>query len=103
MSWDREELREYDVRENQNLMQHEKETTMQVDKDEEMVNIHTRIGSHIRKIIKSPNDTIEVQYIQQDRNDNIYGLGAKIPVDSITVSIKKSPKKQGYISQMLLS
>ena len=97
----KEDLEDYDVRENQNLMQHEKETTMQVDKEEEMVNFHSRIGSHIRKIIKSPNESIEIQYIQTDDDDNINGISAKIPIDSITISVKKSPKKQGYISQLL--
>ncbi len=103
MSWDKEKLEDYDVRENQNLNQHEKETTMQVDKEEEIVNIHSSIGSHIRKIISSPNEEIEVSYIQVDDNGNIYQIGAEIPVDSFTASIKKKPKKQGYISQMLLS
>ncbi len=35
MSWSEEELDKYDVRENQDLMQHEKETTMQIDKEDE--------------------------------------------------------------------
>ena len=103
MSWDEEELNKYDVRENQDLHQHEKETTMQIDKEDEVVNVHSSISSHVRKILNSPNDEVEVTYIQVDDEGDIWQVGAEIPVDSFTASIKKKPKKQGYISQMLLS
>jgi len=98
-----EDLEDYDVREDQRLRQCEKETTIRVDKEEGVVNLHSQIGSHIRKIIKSPNENIEIHSVQTDKDDNIIGIGADIPIDSITISVKKSPKKQGYLSSMLLS
>lgn len=98
----KDELEEYKVGELQVLDQVEKETTLQVDKEDQMVNFYTNIGSHMRKIIKSPNDTIEIAYANV-RNEKIWQIEGRIPVDSMTVSVKKEPKKQGYLSQLVLS
>lgn len=98
----REELEEYEVGELQALALVEKETTLQIDKAEKVVNLYTNIGSHMRKIINSPNPAVEITQVNV-RDEKIWQIEGKIPVDSITVSVKKEPKKQGYLSQMLLS
>lgn len=99
---DRSELEEYKVGELQALDQVEKETTLQVDKAEQVVNFYTNIGSHMRKIINSPNPAVEITQVNV-RNEKIWQIEGRIPADSITISVKKEPKKQGYLSQMLLS
>ncbi len=98
---DKEELNEYDVSE-ETLEQVEKETTFWVDKGQKVVHLYSGIGSHIRKIISSPNPKVDITNVALVDGD-ISHVRANIPIDSITVSIKKSPKKQGYLSQMLLS
>jgi len=89
------------VREHQLLEQFEKETTMQVDKEEQVVHFYSRIGSHIRTVMNSENEDIEVTDIYR-WDKGIYAIEADIPLDSITISIKDEPKKTGNLSSMLI-
>ncbi len=90
------------VREHPLLEQFEKETTFQVDKEDKVVHFYSRIGSHIRTVLNSPNDNVEVTRKFHNNDGDIFAIEADIPLDSITISIKDKPKKTGNISSMLI-
>lgn len=94
-------MSEEKVREHPLYEQFEKETVLQVDKEEKMVHFHSRIGSHIRTVLNSDNDSIQVTD-KFCKDGDIYSIKAKIPLDSITISIKDKPKKTGNLSSMLI-
>lgn len=91
------------VREHPLLEQFEKETTMRVDKDDQVVHFYSRIGSHIRTVLKSDNDNIKItKKNRREDSGDIFAIEAEIPLDSITISIKDEPKKTGNLSSMMI-
>lgn len=99
---DLSKIQDYKVLEAPELHKGEKETTFQVDKGEKEINFCSKIGSHIRAVLTSPNEDIEVTRVHVD-GEKIHQLTAKIPLDSLTISVKKSPKKAGSMSRIMHS
>lgn len=95
-------IQDYKVLEAPEFHKKEKETTFQVDKGEKVINFCSRISSHIRAVLRSPNDDIEITraYVEGEK---IHQLTAKIPLDSLTISVKKSPKKTGRMGNLMHS
>ena len=97
------ELQDLEVAEDPQLQQPEKETIVLVDKETETIQFYTRIGTHIKTLLYSPNDEINITKAHTTEDNKLCQLSAELPLDSMTISIKKSPKKKGWLSNLLLS